>query len=102
MTILYINNIKVRNSTCILDPLQVLTRLSMIEQGNKSHHGAWMLLIVDKPPAHHGNSIFRTRQFRLDEFYSVISFMQVYLLTCDTCGCLTLDQGIRSHGVDTS
>ena len=25
-----------------------------------------------------------------------------YLLTCDTCGCLTLDQGIRSHGVDTS
>ena len=22
--------------------------------------------------------------------------------TCDTCGCLTLGQGIRSHGVDTS
>ena len=33
-----------------------------------------------------------------------VNILQIdtYLLTCDTCGCLTLDQGIRSHGVDTS
>ena len=30
------------------------------------------------------------------------TYLYLLVLTCDTCGCLTLDQGIRSHGVDTS
>ena len=36
----------------------------------------------------------------LDTFNN-LSILPPYLLTCDTCGCLILDQGIRSHGVDT-
>ena len=35
-------------------------------------------------------------------YYYLICFSICITCTCDTCGCLTLDQGIRSHGVDTS
>ena len=39
---------------------------------------------------------------KLSIIFKIVCCPPFALLTCDNCGCLTLDQGIRSHGVDTS